>query len=186
LTGAPKLLEFGEEVLDQVAFFVYVAIEVTGLAAISLWRNDRSLACCRERLDDPLIGVEGLVGDQLVGLHFRQEMVGTNQIVCLATGQMEADRVAERIGQGMDLGAQPTARSPDRLVLAGFFFSSGTVLMSPHNGAVDHRVFIIGIDREMLKYPLPDPGFRPPAETSVDVFQSPKRSGRSRQGTPVR
>jgi len=41
--------------------------------------------------------------------------------VCLAAGQEEADRVAQRIDQGVYLGAQSAARSPDRLVFAGFF-----------------------------------------------------------------
>jgi hypothetical protein len=41
----------------------------------------------------------------------------------LAAGQEEADRVTERIDQGVDLGAQSTARTPDRLVLAGFFLA---------------------------------------------------------------
>jgi hypothetical protein len=41
----------------------------------------------------------------------------------LSAGQEEADGVAERIGQGVDLGAQSAARSPDCLVLAGFFWA---------------------------------------------------------------
>ena len=52
-----------------------------------------------------------------------QEVVGTDQVVRLAAGQMEADRIAERIDQSMDLGAQSAARAPDRLVLAGFFWA---------------------------------------------------------------
>ena len=67
------------------------------------------------------IGVERLVGDQRIGLHRRQQLVGPDQVVCLAAGQEEADRVAQRVDQGVDLGAQSAARSPDRLVLAGFF-----------------------------------------------------------------
>jgi hypothetical protein len=43
------------------------------------------------------------------------------QVVCLAAGQEEADRIAECIDQGVDFGAQSTTRAPDRLVFAGFF-----------------------------------------------------------------
>ena len=50
-------------------------------------------------------------------------MVGPDQVVCLAAGQEEAERIAERIDQCVDLGAQPTARAPDRLVLARFFLA---------------------------------------------------------------
>jgi hypothetical protein len=48
-------------------------------------------------------------------------VVGADEIMCLAPTQEEPDRVAQRIDQGMDLGAQSAARSPDRLILAGFF-----------------------------------------------------------------
>jgi hypothetical protein len=39
--------------------------------------------------------------------------------------------------------------------------------MGAHNGAIDHRVFIVGIGSQMLKDPLPDAGFRPTAEPGV-------------------
>ena len=42
--------------------------------------------------------------------------------------------------------------------------------MGTHNGAVDHRVFVVGIDRQMLKHSLPDAGLGPAAETAVDVL----------------
>jgi hypothetical protein len=36
------------------------------------------------------------------------------------------------------------------------FFRAGAVLMRAHDGAVDHRVFVVGVGREMQKDPLPD------------------------------
>ncbi len=51
-------------------------------------------------------------------------MIRSDQIVGLPACQVEADWVAERIDQGVDLGAQSTAGSSDRLVLAGFFWAS--------------------------------------------------------------
>ena len=44
------------------------------------------------------------------------------------------------------------------------------MLMSAHNGAVEHRVFVVGIGRKMLKYPLPHTGFGATAVASVDVL----------------
>jgi hypothetical protein len=43
--------------------------------------------------------------------------------VCLAAGQEEVDRVAQRVDQGVDLGAQSAARASDRLVLTSFFWA---------------------------------------------------------------
>jgi hypothetical protein len=41
----------------------------------------------------------------------------------LAAGQMETNRIAEGINQGVDFGAQSAARPPDCLVLAVFFWA---------------------------------------------------------------
>jgi len=48
-------------------------------------------------------------------------VVGPDEVVCLAACQQKADRVAQRIDHGVDLGAQTAARASDRLVLTGFF-----------------------------------------------------------------
>jgi hypothetical protein len=78
-------------------------------------------AGCRERPDDPFVGVECLVGDQHVSLHIWPQMVSANQILSLPASQMKADWIARGVDHGMDLGAQSAARTSDRLVLAGFF-----------------------------------------------------------------
>jgi hypothetical protein len=50
-------------------------------------------------------------------------MVRAHQVVRLAAGQKEPDRVAQRVDQRVDLGAQSTSRAPDRLVLTDFFLA---------------------------------------------------------------
>ena len=50
-------------------------------------------------------------------------MVRPHKVVRFTAGQEEAEWIAERIDQCMDLGAQSAARAPDRLVLAGFFWA---------------------------------------------------------------
>ena len=84
-------------------------------------RDHRGLARGRQRLKDARIGVERLVCDQRIGLHRGQQVVGPLQVVRLAAGQEEVDRVAQRVDQGVDFGAQSAARAPDRLVLTSFF-----------------------------------------------------------------
>jgi hypothetical protein len=116
-----ELLEFGEEVLNEVARLVDVVVVFAGQAAICLWRDHNVFAGRDERHDDPLVGVEGLVSNQRVGLHRGQQVVGADEIMRLSAGQEEVDRVTECVGQDVDFGAQSTARSPNRLVLADFF-----------------------------------------------------------------
>jgi hypothetical protein len=44
------------------------------------------------------------------------------------------------------------------------------MLMGSHNGAVDHRVFVVGIGGEVLEDPAPDARFGPPAKALVNVL----------------
>jgi hypothetical protein len=50
-------------------------------------------------------------------------MIGTDQIVRLAAGQVETDRIARSIGQCVDLTAQSATGASDCPVRAGFFFA---------------------------------------------------------------
>src|SRR5262245_23112757 len=116
-----ELLEPGEEILNQVASLEQLLVVISLDLAVGLGRDHHSLASGDEWIDHTLLGVERLGRDQRVSLHRRQQVIRSLQVVFLATGQEEADRIAERIDQGMDLGAQPTARAADRLVFTGFF-----------------------------------------------------------------
>ena len=49
------------------------------------------------------------------------------------------------------------------------FLRAGAMLMGAHDGAVDHRVFVVGICGEMLEYPLPHTSFGPTAEPQMDL-----------------
>ena len=118
-----ELLEFGEEILDQVARLEQVSVIVAAYLPVGLGWDYDGLAGGEEWIDDPLLGVERLIGDQRFGLHCWQQLVGTQKIVRLAAGQGEANRIAERIDQRVDFGAQSAARAADRLVLAGFFWA---------------------------------------------------------------
>ena len=86
-------------------------------------RDHRRFASRSQRLKDAFVGVERLVGDQRIGRHGGQEVVRPHKVVRFTAGQEEAERIAERVDQCMDLGAQSAARTPDRLVLAGFFWA---------------------------------------------------------------
>ena len=44
------------------------------------------------------------------------------------------------------------------------------MLMSPHDGAVDHGVFVVRIGGQMVKHSFPHPGFRPATEAPVGVL----------------
>ena len=93
----PELLELGEEVLDQVAFFVDVTVVIPLDLPVGLGRDHGRFA----------------------SLHAGEQVVAPCKVVSLASGQEEADRVAQRVHHRVYLRAQATAGEPDRLVLAG-------------------------------------------------------------------
>jgi hypothetical protein len=55
------------------------------------------------------------------------------------------------------------------------------VLVRPHNAAVDQRVFVVRVGGQMLKDALSHPVLAQRLNRWCVFFQSPKRSGKSRQ-----
>jgi hypothetical protein len=102
-------LDPSEEVLDQMARGIKLPVIVARRGPVGPRRDHRRFASRCQRLKDACIGVERLVGDQRVGLHRGQQVVGTLQVVRLTAGQQEVERVAQRVDQSVDLGAQSAA-----------------------------------------------------------------------------
>ena len=98
---------------------------VCAAAAARVRRRDHGeFAGGGERFEHPSVGVEGLVGNQRIGGEERQEGIGTLQVMRLSRGQKEPGRIAERVDQGMNLGAQPASAAADRFVAAAFFLGA--------------------------------------------------------------
>lgn len=116
----PELLELAEEILDQVALFVEFSIEVAWRQAVWSRRDYGGFASCRQGVEYSAIGIEGAICDQQVGGHMRQQRIGPGQVVRLSRRQQKAQRIAERVDQRMDLGAQTAAAAAKGLVLNFF------------------------------------------------------------------
>jgi len=71
-------------------------------------------------VEDSAIGIEGAICDQQVGGHMRQQRISPGQVVRLSRGQQQAQRIAERVNQRMDLAAQTAAAAAKCLVLRFF------------------------------------------------------------------
>ena len=97
---------------------------------------------------DEGVGVEGLVASNALDRQIQQRL-RASQIVRLAGREHHVDGVAERIDQGVDFGGEPAARAADRLF--AFFSCAGAVLVSAHDGGVEHHVFVIMVARSRLK-----------------------------------
>jgi hypothetical protein len=109
-----KVLEFIEEALDEVAFAVEREIANPVGFAVRFWRDDRSDFALGQG-GDKRIGVEGLVGDQGVGIGGFNQIRGARQIMGLTWGEDQVDRIAKSIDKSVDFGCQSAARPADRL-----------------------------------------------------------------------
>lgn len=116
-----ELFEFAEEVFDEMARLVGLFVVMALDFAVALWRDHRRLSCREQRFDHTLVGIEGLVCQQSIGRHLRQQCIGALQIMGLARRQHEGQWIAQGIDEGMYLGAQPAFAAPDRFVLVRFF-----------------------------------------------------------------
>jgi len=110
-----ELLEFAEEVLNEMTRLESRFVIGTLVSAIAPGWDHGSFSRCAKRVDHTLVGVECFVCQQSVGLHPRQQRVGAFQIMGFARGQKEGEWIAQGVNQGVDFGAQPAMAGPDRL-----------------------------------------------------------------------
>jgi hypothetical protein len=69
----------------------------------------------------------------------------------------------------VDLAAQSALAAAERLIFI-CFWCAGAVLVGPHDGAIDHRVFVVGIGGQVLKHALPHSLFGAPTEAPVRIL----------------
>ena len=113
-------MSFAEEILDQVAFFVEFSIEFARRQAVWPRRDYGGFASRRQPVEYAAIGIEGAICDQQLGGDMRQQRISPGQVVRLSRCQQEAQRIAKRVDQRMDLGAQTAAAAAKPLVLNFF------------------------------------------------------------------
>jgi len=116
------MLDFVDEPLDQIALLVEVLVVRDGLRTRTARWNDclRTDFCNRGA---KAVGVKTLVGEQVFERKSADQAFSLANIVDLACGQDEADGIAEGIDADVDLGAEPAARTPDRLIFAPPFLA---------------------------------------------------------------
>ena len=67
---------------------------------------------------DDVVAVEGLVGDQRAKLDAVDERLDADSIEALSRQQDESDEIAERVGEGQDLGRHAALGAADGLALS--------------------------------------------------------------------
>lgn len=181
----PKLFEFAEEILDQMSRFVEMLVIRTQALTIGARGNDHGLASLLQRLDHTFIGVECFVGDHDFGVDCGKQQIGAVEIMSVAGSESEAGWIAERIDSGVDLGGQPAFAAPDRLVAP--FFGAPALCWWARTIVLSIIAYSLsGSAAKCLNIRSQTPVLAQRLKRRWVLFQSPKRSGRSRQGAPLR
>lgn len=114
-----ELLEAAEESLDEIAMLVLMRIPGTLVQAIGSRRNDCLGAdgsdCLQQR-----IAVVGLVRYHGIWTQTVEQRACGDTVVDLSRGDQATRKLPQSIDQCVNLGAQPAARAPERLVAVFF------------------------------------------------------------------
>jgi len=101
------VLDFQEEALDQVALAIK-GVVAGDLRRCCSGRDDRHGILAFDGLPQGL-GIVALVPQDMVGGKISDQGLSLSDIAHLSRRQDEAERIAQSINDGMDLGRQPAA-----------------------------------------------------------------------------
>jgi hypothetical protein len=104
----PKMLDYAEEPLDEIALAVKSEVAVTSDFPVGSGRDDHADLPRRQAFDE-VIGVVALVAKQSFWLDLRHQCFGLGDVVHLATRQAESQWVAEGIDDYVDFRREPAA-----------------------------------------------------------------------------
>ena len=110
-----ELFDELKETLDEVALGVEGEIAIASDLTVRLWRDDGLDGSHFEALDEG-VGVIAFVAEEGFGLHLSREGLSLGDVVDLAAGEAERQRVAQGVDDHMDLGGQSAARAAYGLV----------------------------------------------------------------------
>jgi hypothetical protein len=113
---ALEFLQLAEEILDQVAPFVDVLVDVERLGAPLMLRDDDLRPALVQVFDDP-VGIESLVGDQAAEFDILDQGRDADGVEAVAGQKDKPHQITERVGQREDFGGPATLRLPDGLIL---------------------------------------------------------------------
>jgi len=117
---ASELFDKLEETLDQIALAIERVIALAFGFAIRLGRNDRPYLAHFEAGDES-VGVIAFVREDRLGFYLGQKCFGLGDVMDLATGEAQRQRIAQGVDDDVNFGRQAAARPPYGLVETPFF-----------------------------------------------------------------
>lgn len=108
-------LLLAEEILDQVAPFVNVLVDVERLGAPLMLRDDDPGLAFVQLFDDP-VGIKALVGDQAAEFDVLDQGRDADSVKAMAGEQDEPHQIPKCVGQREDFGGPAAFRLADGLI----------------------------------------------------------------------
>ncbi len=97
------MFQFADAAFNQMPLFVKLGVNDTLHLAIDLRRDDRfGVSFSHEQ--DKLVCIVTFVGNHIIGKQVFNQRFGLCNVITLAAGQDETDRVAERVRRQMNFG----------------------------------------------------------------------------------
>src|ERR1700731_5011383 len=179
-----ELLELAEEVLDQMAPFVHLGVDLERGGTARMLRN-HDLGATLVELGDDVGAVEGLVGEQCAEFDPLDQRRDADGIEALPRQQDESHQIAERVGEGQDLGRHAALGAADGLARSPPFAPCPwrwtlTIVASTMAYSMS------GWSETASKRRLKTSALTQSRYRLKTVFQGPNSGGRSRHGLPVR
>ena len=112
---ALEFLQPAEEVLDQVAPFVNVLVDVERFGAPLMLRDDDLRLALVHVFDDP-VGIKSLVSDQAPEFEVLDQGRDADGVKAMAGEQNEPHQIPKRVGQREDFGGPAALRLADGLI----------------------------------------------------------------------
>jgi hypothetical protein len=111
-----EFLQLAEEILDQVAPFVDLLVDVERLGSPLMLRDDDLGLAFVQVFDDP-VGIKSLVGDQATEFDIFDQRRDADGVEAVAGQKDKPHQIPERVGQREDFGGPATLRLADGLIL---------------------------------------------------------------------
>ena len=179
------VLQFEEEILDQIPILVQKTIVVSwisGIAATGYHRYSSLFSDGRHKF----LAIISFVGDYIAvfQIESRHQFLSRRIIADLPAGQIHSDRIAQSVDYGMDLGGTSTSRTTNSLFFCPPFPPAAcwwTLMYVP-------SIIISSLSRSLdnsRKTFSQIPRLPHRENRLYALCHEPNRSGRSRQGAPV-
>ena len=115
-SDAAAVLEPAEHALDGVAALVEGPAEATFPSPVGLRRDVRNGSLALDQATDPIAVVGAVRMDDAAGRQGREQRLGRSAVGSLTRRQMEGERTALVVREGMDLGVPAAPADADCLV----------------------------------------------------------------------